>query len=232
MVWGWDKAPHNWLKLFGILNRLKLTTSLQSSMSSTVLSSWTQASRSGLLELSSSCPLNWSVIRGNKTSLQSKSTRKNMRGVDDTQLLVRVDEKKLYVDPNDCQVLPGCLNRLLSTIFTRQPSFCLTIWKSGMLSMNLASWTLWKKERFSKKKQSGNYKLITWFRKQWHTFFNLNANILDTLHSLYRSKNSRCLQACHRCQALYLRSTAPETFCKSVVMAGRHLQYTILKLKK
>lgn len=79
MVWGWDKAPHNWLKLLGMLNRFKLTTSLQSSMSSTVLSSWMQASRSGLLELSSSCPLNWSVIRGNKTSLQSKSTRENER---------------------------------------------------------------------------------------------------------------------------------------------------------
>ncbi len=93
MVWGWDKAPQNWPKLLGMLNRFKLTTSLPSSMSSTVLSSWTQASRSGLLELSSSCPLNWSMIRGNKTSLQSKSTRENMRGVDDTQLLVRVDEK-------------------------------------------------------------------------------------------------------------------------------------------
>lgn len=52
----------------------ELTMFLRSSMSSAVLKSWTHASRSGLLEWSSSWPLSWSAIRGNNTSLQSTST--------------------------------------------------------------------------------------------------------------------------------------------------------------
>lgn len=48
-----------------------LTTSLRSRLSSTVLSRWAQASRSGLQEWSSSWPLNWSVTSGSRTSLQS-----------------------------------------------------------------------------------------------------------------------------------------------------------------
>lgn len=39
-------------------------------------------------------------------------------------------------------LLPGCLNRSLSTILHMQPTFWRTSCKSGMLSMNLASRTL------------------------------------------------------------------------------------------
>lgn len=43
-------------------------------------------------------------------------------------------------------LLPGCLNRSLSTILHMQPTFWRTSCESGMLSMNLASRTLRRQE--------------------------------------------------------------------------------------
>lgn len=44
-------------------------------------------------------------------------------------------------------LLPGCLNRSLSTILHMQPTFWRTSCRSGMLSMNLASRTLRRQKR-------------------------------------------------------------------------------------
>lgn len=147
-----------------------LTTSLRSKLSNTVLSSWTQASWSGLLEWSSSCPLSWSVTSGRSTSRQSvpgKNTELagsnitfSVNGADLTNLYVGVMPSRAfffflssscakchYVVFEPRGLLPGCLKRSLSTILHMQPSFWRTSWESGMLSINFARRTLqreWK----------------------------------------------------------------------------------------
>ena len=57
-----------------------LTTSLRSRLSSVVLSSCTQASWSGRLEWSSSCPLSWSVTSGRRASRHSKNNDEHTEG--------------------------------------------------------------------------------------------------------------------------------------------------------
>lgn len=143
-------------------------------MSNTVLSSCTQASWSGLLEWSSSCPLSWSVTSGRSTSRQSGENRAETCTLDHSPHFLFMEpttsrcrcnflfsfhlvwEVITWVFPSLEASLPGCLKRSLSTILHMQPSFWRTSCESGMLSMNFARRTLrtqWKK----RKKVSSNY---------------------------------------------------------------------------
>lgn len=150
-----------------------LTTSLRSKLSNTVLSSWAQASWSGLLERSSSCPLNWSVTSGRSPSRQSAAPeqRQNCAIWITQQMSILLElirqtymqvwcttffppasscVKCHYVVFRPQGLLPGCLKRSLSTILHMQPSFWRTSCKSGMLSMNFASRTLMRERKKAK----------------------------------------------------------------------------------
>lgn len=73
--WCWDQqgdsGPTDDQLVLGDPGWGSCLTSLRSRLSSTVLSRWAQASRSGLQEWSSSWPLSWSVTSGTRTSRQS-----------------------------------------------------------------------------------------------------------------------------------------------------------------